>query len=519
MFLLEGDDMRAGKLTLIHATLLFLFTSFPLWARQGPENLPEPDMETPPPTGEVDAGETGKTRFTVTGREIRAFSGDTMVGSFELPSSPVRWEVRGQWLIAACNRHGLHVLDVLDPLRMKLVTVLERNRDVVDFRIEGDLLVVISGMYEVGTYRVDMEGGQPVSVEEIMRDPGMKLQAYGQEKTRERIGQVTRVHRGFATIEVNSGVRIGVGDFVEVRSAKREKNYDPVTGKTVVRPSADLMCVARVVQAEENRLAIRLGRGDDPKAGDFVYFSELPLTGSLWLPERYRDQWRGQIEAIPLIGAGEDGDRNVLSMVLRGSVHYHGNEPYKVQLGIDPLQILGTSRFESSNQIGANLFAIASYETKYFEIGAGFGYQMPLLKGESPHNRYGGLFIQRMRLGAEDGLHILFQYQAVYSQDNKENKRRAMVGMIHSELNVPMTDGVNLFTRFFGDGRTLIHVGLGLRTILRGNGGPGSFLVPVTLGYTRFSPYYSEDTSYGFTTKRQYKVEGTTFSAGLEYRF
>ncbi|MBU1243405.1 hypothetical protein KKD52_09040 [Myxococcota bacterium] len=484
----------------------------PLPADQ-PTDDGSPLVTVPPPAAAME------TRFAVSGREIQAWKGPDMVGTLMLPAAPRRWEVRGRWLIAACGTAGLIVIDVDNPLAMKNISVLEKGKDIVDFRVDGNLLVLVTASYDIGAYRVDLDKDRPLAMSEVLQDPELEKRANGARKTGERIGTVRHVDRGFATIQLEKGVSSGIGDFLEIRSARRDRRYDPVLGKSRSQVSMELLCVARIIQAEGDQVAIRLGRGDDPKVGDFVYFTERPITGSLLMPARYRDQWRAEIEVLPLIGTGEDGDNSVMSMILRGSVHYHSFWPFKVQAGVDPLPILGTSKFETANSAGGNFFVLASYETNSFEIGAGFGYQLPVLDGESPHNRHGGVFLQRMRLGSLDGLNIQFQFQAVYSRDNKDNKRRAMVGMIHTELNVPLMAGVNLFTRFFGDGRTIVHAGLGLRTYLRGNGGPGSFLVPVTLGYTRIAPYYTETTGGVVNNDKQYLVEGTTFSAGLEYRF
>jgi hypothetical protein len=471
-------------------------------------------VTVPPPAADALA-----TRFAVSGREIQAWKGADMVGTLMLPAAPLRWEVRGRWLIAACGTAGLFVVDVKNPLGMKTLSVLEKGKEIVDFRVDGSLLVLVTASYDIGAYRVDLDADRPLPMAEVLQNPELEKRAAGARRTGERVGVVRHVHRGFATIQLEKGVSAGIGDFLEIRSARKDHRYDPVLGKSRPQTSMELLCVVRVIQAERDQVAIRLGRGDDPKVGDYVYFSERAITGSLLMPARYRDKWRAEIEVIPLIGTGEDGDNSVMSMLLRGSVHYHAFWPFKVQAGVDPLPILGTSKFETSNSVGGNFFLLAAYETNSFEIGAGFGYQLPVLDGESPHNRYGGVFLQRMRLGSLDGLNVQFQFQAVYSRDNKDHKRRAMVGMIHSELNVPLMTGVNLFTRYFGDGRTVIHVGLGLRTYLRGNGGPGSFLVPVTLGYTRIAPYYTETVGGSVNNDKQYLVEGTTFSAGLEYRF
>jgi hypothetical protein len=516
---------------------VLLFVSSLSWlfiaaAQSNPPAVPPPGDATVPPPGDAAVPPPGdvtvpppagpsaqEARFVVSGREVQAWRGADMVGTMMLPAAPRRWEVRGRWLIAACGLEGLVVTDVANPMAMKPVSVLEKGKEIVDFRVDGDLLVLVTASYDIGAFRVDLAADRPTALAEVLQDPEAERRAFGGRKTGERIGAVRHVHRGFATIRLEKGVSAGIGDFVEIRSARHDRRYDPVLGRSRRQESMELLCVARVTQAEGDQIAIRLGRGDDPKVGDHVYFSDRPITGSMWMPARYRDQWRAELEVIPLIGTGEDGDNSVMSMILRGSIHYHAFGPFKLQAGVDPMPILGTSRFDTSNVVGGNFFALVSYETNSFEIGAGAGYQLPALDGESPHNRHGGVFLQRMRLGSLDGLNIQFQFQAVYSRDNKEHKRRAMVGMIHSDLNVPLMPGVNLFTRYFGDGRTIIHVGLGLRTYLRGNGGPGSFLVPVTLGYTRIAPYYTEVSGSITNDDKQYLVEGTTFSAGLEYRF
>lgn len=476
---------------------------------------PAESAAPPPSNGAIAAPPAAEdVRFQVSGQEIQALRQGTVIATLMLPAAPVRWEVRGRWLMAACRMEGLVVVDVSDPLNMKQVSAIEKGKEIIDFRFENNLLAITTAAYDVQAYRVDLTADRPVPMGEVLSDDAWMAKVFKRREAGQLAGRVVHVSRGFATFRIQEGVPVGVGDFVEIRSGQKDEIYSPLTMRGEIRTSLALQCVARVVQAEKGLAAVQLGRGDDPKVGDLVFFSDRAITGSNRLPQRYRDQWRAFAEVIPLVGSGDSDDTAFLSAVLRTGLHYHADRPFAVQLGMDPVLILGTSKFDDT--MGANIFAVFSYETRSFEIGAGFGYQLPLLRGESSHNRRGGVFLQRVRLGALDGLNLIFQFQSVYSNDNKEKKRRAMVGMIHAEANIPLMRQVTLFTRYFGDGRTFNHGGIGLRTYLRGSGGPGSFLVPVTLGYTSFSPYRNPPEA---DVNDQYEVSGTTLSAGLEYRF
>lgn len=480
---------------------------------------PPPDAPIVPPPAAGTQNSPGvaaqDVEFQVSGVEVQAMRQGKLAAALALPAAPARWKISGNFLLAACRMEGLVVVDISDPLNMKIVSVLEKGKEIVDFHEENGLLALVTATYDVEPYRVDLQGGKPIAVRELVSEE-WRSKLFAHRETGKPVGKVTHVSRGYATFILFDGVSLGVGDFVEIRSGRKGTVYDPVQIREEERVTLELRCVSRVVQAQKGVAAVLLGRGDDPKAGDIVYLSDRPVTGSNFLPQRYRDQWRASAEIIPLVGSGDNDDRSFLSVVLRGSLHYHADAPFSVQVGVDPLTVLGTSKYDDT--VGFNVFGVISYETRSFEIGAGFGYQRPLLKGENPHNRHGGVFLQRVRLGALDGLNLVFQFQSVYSDDNKEKKTRAMVGMIHAECNVPLMREVTLFGRYFGDGRTLNHVGIGLRTYLRGTGGPGSFLVPVSLGYTSFSPYRPSQEA-GADTDETYEVSGTTLSAGIEYRF
>lgn len=474
-----------------------------------------PDAAVAPSAPPLDSAPV---QFHVSGQEIQALRQNNVIATLLLPAVPVRWELHGRFLLAACRTEGLVVVDISDPIHMKVVSVLEKGKEIIDFHVENNLLALSTASYDVQAFRVDLTADQPLAVSEALSHSEWSSKIFKRRQVGQFVGRVIHVGRGFATLQIQQGVSLGVGDFVEIRSGKKDIVYNPLNLENERRVSMTLLCVARVVQAEKGRAAVQLGRGDDPKVGDLVFFSDRPITGSNWMPQRYQDQWRAFAEAIPLVGSGDNSNTSFLSMVLRTNLHYHANAPFAVQLGLDPLLILGTSKFDDT--LGANLFSVLAYETRVFEIGAGFGYQLPLLRSDSPHNRRGVVFLQRIRLGSIDGIHLMFQFQSVYSNDNKEKKRRAMVGMIHSEASVPLRREVTLFARFFGDGRTFNHFGLGLRTYIRGSGGPGSFLVPVTLGYTSFSPYrFRTQQEIVDDVSDQYKVSGTTLSAGLEYRF
>ncbi|MBU1220011.1 hypothetical protein KKF34_04520 [Myxococcota bacterium] len=467
----------------------------------------DPDVGAKPKEGANNPDDKTIT-IKLRGSSVVVFAGNIERASIKLPSKPVKFQLKGKRFYAACRKNGLIIVDFSDSYRPYIYKILDAGKDVVDFTLTGDTVSVISAVFSMNAHAVSDSGG-PVSLVDAITagkiDAGRITGTPGKFA-----GTIVSVSHGFAVFTIAPDTQIREGDRVEVRT-ERQSTGLPFKTLGIQGRKSRVICVANIVEIRSTRAVFELGRGDNPEIGDNVYFSERPVTGSRYMPSRVGGIYRLGIEFIPVFGGSGGDDNAYLSGLILARASVHFRRPFSIAVGVTPFQFAGSSDFSLSKYTGANMYGLFTYEVDQFAIGLGFGYQQPVLHGENPHNRQGVTLVQYLRLGSQDGLNLTGELHAVYSDDNEEKSRRAMMGMLKIDLNVPLTDSITFFSRYMGDGRTLIHFSGGLKTMLSGKGGSGTVIIPVTIGYTSMTPWYDSESKH--------KIQGSSFSIGIEKVF
>nr|MDA3864601.1 hypothetical protein [Deltaproteobacteria bacterium] len=457
---------------------------------------------------------------------VRIFtSKQKLVSTFNLPAKAFYAQIHKNKLLVACGLEGLLIISLGEIQSPVLEKQIKKDFSIRKFEIENNQLLVKGLSYDIHTYKIDKTSGDANNLYQYLLKKENEKIARSILFSKKHIGKVIRVKRGYAVFEFHNNINLFLGDKIAIKSGSKREIYDPFAGKTIKRLSNKQVCVAVIDEIKGNQASIELGRGDAPQTGDLVYLSKLAQVSSLYLPNRQKNIHQLQMEIIPILGSATEDDNLIFSSMFLINYEYYFEKPLMLQFAIDPLQYIGGSAFSFGKRIGANFTFTLAYSTKNFGIGIGTGYQKPLLNSyesadgfSTKHNRDGFLLVQYLRLGAIDGINLTIKFQSVYSNDNKENQTRAMVGNFGFRLSVPLSQKLNFFTRYFGDGRTMNHFSAGLKTFV-GNGGPGTFAIPVSLGMTTMSPYYYDKDNDENPSLLQYEVTGVVFSIGFERRF
>ncbi|MBN2723299.1 MAG: hypothetical protein JXR95_04420 [Deltaproteobacteria bacterium] len=450
----------------------------------------------------VDGDNTG---VYLDGRTIR-LRGSLSEG-FTLPSVPYKYKVKNGRFYGACGKHGLFIINV-EHVPFKKISVLDAGKEVKGFRITSDGVISITVDYNLKSYSFDGKSSAVDMIEIIRRGEGQKLNNLNPGT---KIGSVVSTGRGFVVFSVSKNVALRVGDVVEVRSTHGSKINNIFSGVNQDSSNRVISCVAVVSQIKGNRAVLELGKGEYAMVGDAVFTSQRELTVSKYFPRRIPSSLSASLELIPVFGSSSSDDHSYFSAITLIDVIWRTDSPLTLKAGLSPALYLGNREYGFSSSTGFNVFGVLLYDSDYFAIGMGTGYLRPLMSQQSAHNRQGMTIVQYVRLGSIDGLNLKGEFHGVYSDDNKDNSIRAMFGMLRLELTVPLIEKTGLFFRYLGDGRTLTNFAGGLKTFLRGQGGAGSIIIPITIGYTSINPYVDETSKY--------KVAGSSFSVGFEYIF
>ena len=442
-------------------------------------------------------------------------------GRFEFPAPPFKVLTSKSLVYAAVQGHGVYVIDISVPAHPRLVSIVEKGNDINDISIRDGALIITKTDYSLKAY--DIRGRK-------VRDAVSSLLAAPKPKHL-AVGRVTSVDRGWAVIRLNPNASVARGSRIEIRSSRLSMVKDPFSGKTVRRPSGDIVFVGDISEIRGNMASVKLSKGDFPRPGDEVWTSERTISGSLMAPSRPAGVFTAFAEVYPQIADSGSSDSDsestgYFSMLMKAGVYYHGFGPWSVGLEVSPLQYMGRTGHSASDTVGAAAYMIASYETSLFAVGLGFGYQHPLMASQSfsdgtriEHNRLGWALVEQARLGALDGIHLFIRYQSVYCRDNASGQLRGMLGHFHFKLMLPLEMRSDLLLEGIHS-NTLSFITLGVRLAFRGMGGPGTTYLKAYMGYMSFTPYYSEvDPWSEKSTAEQLDISGPVVGVGMEKRW
>ncbi len=357
-------------------------------------------------------------------------------------------------------------------------------------------------------------------------------------------GKVVTVRPAEAILDVGSAAGVQVGDRFEIRSQERVQQFDLETGEEKSLPSDRITAVAEVVRVAEKTCLVRLGRGDRAREGDVAQRSRRPLTRTNWFPGYARNLNRIQARIAPFVGI------DTLSVGAFSSLLYDRtfSFPLRVETGFRNVGFLFGDSFAAPFQFDL----IPSYDTDYFEVGLGAGYSF-----SSSPDRRGVSFLQKVRLGTVDGLNFTMWNSFIYRDKDDPwadggffSGNLADVGSnctaeFHDEpdggqgefawngfdaaLSIPLTDRVTLVGTGAYSQAGWAYGDIGIRTLVLGNGGKGTLIIPVSIGggvvfdYPRSGEEaWCNPQTQKYEAADRYREEavgGPIVSLGVDYRF
>lgn len=229
--------------------------------------------------------------------------------------------------------------------------------------------------------------------------------------------------------------------------------------------------VGRVVGSTVGRTRVAIGTNEAIPDDAQVYTSNAPLTAGIFAPPRAEGVWELGFLARPFVvlenlGAG---------VMLDAHAGYHFRAPFYVEAGVAPIAV-GSAR--AGTTAAAAGFVSGAYDSRLFAVGLGLGAQTVNDPDFALDPGSGLLLLQRLRLGARDGAHLAFlSYVALFHSSFQFSSLRV-------EAQIPV--GARTWLRLAGGGGS---VGLGfgevgLRALMSGNGGAGSFFLTTTIGWS-----------------------------------
>jgi hypothetical protein len=280
-----------------------------------------------------------------------------------------------------------------------------------------------------------------------------------------RDGKVLEVQGGYVVIDLGSGSAVDDGDHIAF--------FEPIEdrlGGGIVSQREELAAIGVVDGVSVHRSRVKLGLNERVSLNARARLTGDPVTAGAIAPPRVRNVWEVAFVARPFLvldnlGAGVFAD-------LRAGYRPDYNVHYEA--------LIVPAAFASAEQgvtTPAAAVLAASYDSRLFEVGLGIGGQTVHDTAFDLQPGTGLTALQRVRLGARDGLHLegLF-YMALFHSEFEFSSVRV-------QGQIPMSSGTWLLATGGGGTLGIGHGELGLRMLLDGNGDRGSFFLSTTIGF------------------------------------
>jgi hypothetical protein len=229
--------------------------------------------------------------------------------------------------------------------------------------------------------------------------------------------------------------------------------------------------VGRVVRSMIGRARVVIGTNEAVPEDAQAYVTNAGVTAGIFSPPRAAGVWELGFLARPFVVLEDLG----AGIVLDGHAGYHFRAPLYVEASVTPLAA-GSARAGAVGAAGA--FVSGSFDSHLFEVGLGLGVQTVNDPDFALDPGSGLLLAQRLRLGARDGAHLRFlSYVTLFHSSFQFSSLRV-------EGQIPV--GSRTWLRLAGGGGSIgLNFGeVGLRVLMSGNGGAGSFFLTTTIGWT-----------------------------------
>ena len=321
-------------------------------------------------------------------------------------------------------------------------------------------------------------------------------------------GEVLEVHPDTAIIALGEKHGVTEGMRFEILAQRKVKRFNLTTGKTDLLPANDRTGVVQVVQVSPEKSLVRLDKGDLAAIGDKVLVTDLSLNRTASFPPQHRQLHRLQGRIAPFLGLGEGLDVGALVNLL---YDYAFQMPFRIETGFRNVGLVfGDGHLPA---VPFQFDVIPSFDTDVFEVGLGVGYSYT-----SHHKKRGFTLLQKVRLGAQDGASITLWNSFMYQQrhpeyfddvnqgwpvskdgENDWELGRQDGGLCHPDLDeyegstfvwkgvdvaaeLPVSPRISLVSTWGYSQTGWFHGDIGIKALLRGNGGDGTLILPVTVG-------------------------------------
>ncbi len=263
------------------------------------------------------------------------------------------------------------------------------------------------------------------------------------------IGRVLSVSEGVVVLRKLDGVA--------VRSGSRIAFHDKEGDETVV---------GTILKVNNKTYHVGIAMNEDVHPGDLAYASASEESGSLAAPPVADYTWAIGAEVRPWLGlSGKESGAQ-----FEGFVSARLSERFRFRAAVEP----------ASPHIGSTSGALEAYGAlsvvfHLAEIGFGVGAGTANYHYPSPPG-LGILFTPTLRFGAEDGFVFYARSSAVIHDG------QAVFGSFRLDMEIPVAYGTKLLAGGGGGDSGYAYGEVGLKRLMVGNGGRGSWFAQVTFG-------------------------------------
>ncbi len=303
------------------------------------------------------------------------------------------------------------------------------------------------------------------------------------EEVASHVGRVIEIRTGEVVIDIGRNHGLTPKERVEIFKQSEE---DLGQGNIAVYTAT--LAVASVKVVTDERAVVKLGLNEQVPIDAMVRRSTLPLTAKPFAPGKPEGITSVQLTLRPFLPMSSKGFGTMADVAMS----YRSAGDWALHLQMEPL---GFGLANKGNIISLAANVIAAYDTRLFEIGLGVGWAA--ITGEPPADDWnpaadpnaesyptGLSLVQSARLGALDGANISVKNLFLMYQD------KFNFGGTFGSIQYPLL--------FLGDSNWAVlrfgaaatgFVELGLRHLLKGNGGHGSMFLTPTVGGTWLTGY------------------------------
>jgi hypothetical protein len=319
-----------------------------------------------------------------------------------------------------------------------------------------------------------------------------------------REGRVTESKLGEVIIDIGRQHGVRHGGRIELSIDDSESVGDEVATRRSV------LAVGVVETVAERFSRVRLGLNEAVPVGARARVVASGPAPSRNAPPRAEGLTEIGFRARPFVALDGLGG----GLLTQAWVGYRFEAPLYVSAEINPFAYADGKQSEAVIPVAGTVNV--AYDRDVFSIGLGFGGQTVKTTAYGALPGSGVLLAQRLRLGTRDGLHLDLRNDIVLFHSRFEFSGLIGAGQI------PVGSGVWLLLEGGGGQAGWGYGEIGVRTLLRGNGGPGSVFFAVVLGgVTVFEEQEVQCGSGGFVFPC---IDSTTYGgpmlgAGGEWRF